>query len=168
MARRTVMRISLADMMSTIEEPGSTPAIYPRARALVDEAGAKGFAHLRWTEENGDSVFVELVQEHNATVHASIGSATLYAVAHRVTDFDALPVSEEGRIVGTYLKLEDANKAAWELINKDGLGWTIAGIIPQQNPDRTIFFESQSAGTGGRRWTTEVLKSIPSGHWANE
>lgn len=55
--------------------------------------------HLRWTEANGDEVYVKVEREKNPAVCASGVGQELFAVIHRVTDYDFSPITERAEIV---------------------------------------------------------------------
>ncbi len=56
--------------------------------------------HFRWTEANGDEVLVKVEQERNPAVCASGLWQELFAVIHRVTDYDFSPITEHAEVVG--------------------------------------------------------------------
>jgi len=126
---------------------------YPFTREVIQ--GQEGldftrrFTHLRWTDEDGNEVLVELVEEHNPAVYASPAGTTLYVV-NRQQPHGCLI------IVGTYLALDEANAAARELLEDDCSERGLQPGAPIGMPDGTMCFCGRTAG--GEIWVNAVSK----------
>jgi hypothetical protein len=84
---------------------GALTHIFPRVESFLEDLPApvpmdNRNSHFRWTEANGDEVLVKVEQERNPAVCANGPGQKLFAVIHRVTDYDFSPITESAEIVG--------------------------------------------------------------------